>query len=100
MPLPLTAQAIPKLESALDAGRLYIQPYGQLESYKARRNGQTKRWKRSPLHFYLPIKLGFSTYSFITDQGDLIVCPIGRIILAPPQESSPPQDPAPTESTP
>lgn len=99
MPLSLTPQAIPALESALDAGRLYIQPYGQLERYKARRNGQTKRWKRNPLHFYLPIKLGFSTYSFITDQGDLIACPIGRIIIASPQEAKASHESNPTEST-
>ena len=53
-----------QIETALDAGRLYVRAPSMSQ---ARRNGATKRWKRDPSWFRLPIKYGFRGTHAITE---------------------------------
>ena len=48
-----------EIETALDAGRLYVQA-GVGKFWLARRNGKTQTWKTRPDHFGIPVKYGFS----------------------------------------
>jgi hypothetical protein len=34
---------------------------------RARRNGSTRLWKRSPLRFEVPVKIGLYGYDYVTD---------------------------------
>lgn len=57
-----------ELETALFNNRLEFRA-GQWpgEWYKVRRNGATKRWKRSPEKFIIPCKIGFNGCFSIAD---------------------------------
>jgi hypothetical protein len=44
-------------ETALDRGELQV--LGHRGWYDVRRNGATKRWKRSPHRASIPVKIGF-----------------------------------------
>ena len=56
------------LEQALDSGRLFVLVSAANDRWwKARRNGMTKRWKRQPQRFRIPIKAGFKLTGAITD---------------------------------
>lgn len=57
------------IEAALDGHSLYVAA-GQGRFYLARRNGQTKRWKREPDRFRLPIKYGFKSCAAIEHDTD------------------------------
>ena len=35
--------------------------------WKVHRNGITKRWKRAPERFYIPIKFGLRGYGYLTE---------------------------------
>lgn len=45
-------------DAALDAGRLWVRSRGRGKWYRVRRNGATKRWKRQPGRFRIPVKVG------------------------------------------
>ena len=61
-------RTIETIESALDAGRLFIRVKGAKRPWRARRNGATKVWKTRPNDFRIPIKYGFKGYGAITHQ--------------------------------
>jgi hypothetical protein len=63
-----------EIEHALDNGQLFVKLYtpaalcGQGHASKAwqcRRNGATKRWKRDPARFRIPIKFGLRGHDAI-----------------------------------
>ena len=61
-----TIDTLEQLETALDSGLLE----GRMTNgrwWRLRRNGQTKRWKRNPERFRLPIKAGFRVYDAFTE---------------------------------
>lgn len=55
-----------EIENVLDHGKLYIQVTAT-KFYKARRNGATKIWKKSPGHFEIPVKFGFKDCARISE---------------------------------
>lgn len=52
------------IEKALDSGHLFV-ALNNGNYRQARRNGATRRWKRDPARFYVPIKYGFKGYGYI-----------------------------------
>lgn len=48
----------------------YCSPLDPTKCYRFRRNGQTKRWKRTPQRFAIPAKFGLYTYRTITNLDD------------------------------
>jgi hypothetical protein len=53
-----------EIEAALDSGQLFVPMWRNMATmtctaYQARRNGATKRWKREPDRFRIPIKFKF-----------------------------------------
>jgi hypothetical protein len=57
-----------QIETALDAGRLEIAGGMPNKWYRCRRNGRTRKWKRSPDRWEIPIKYAFHGYATITPQ--------------------------------
>lgn len=49
---------LPAIEQALDDHGLYV-AVGNGKFWLARRNGATKRWKKDPERFRIPVKFGF-----------------------------------------
>jgi len=70
---PATLQ---ELETALDAGMLYVPMTGG-RFWQARRNGKTVTWKTRPGEFRLPVKFGLKGYHSIT-RGDMAQCCIAN----------------------
>lgn len=61
-----TINTLAELESALDSGRLQAHMrHGKW--WDLRRNGQTKRWKRDPNRFRLPVKAGLRSHYAFTE---------------------------------
>lgn len=53
-------------ETALDAGRLFVQ-ISAGRWWVARRNGATATWKKNPARFSIPIKMGINVYHKINE---------------------------------
>ena len=60
---------IADVDRALDAHHLWITRFPGTY-YQARRNGATKRWKRDPTRFSIPVKVGSKTTHRIEDMND------------------------------
>ncbi len=45
----------------------YVSPTSPGKCYVFRRNGKTRRWKRNPERFSIPVKFGLYTYTHITE---------------------------------
>ena len=57
-------------EAALDNGRLWCMvswSFTNRKYWKCRRNGRTKTWAREPKRFRIPIKAGFKTHGYVTE---------------------------------
>lgn len=48
----------------------YVSPTSPGKCYVFRRNGKTRRWKRTPQRFSIPTKFGLYTYRTITNLDD------------------------------
>jgi hypothetical protein len=77
-PVKLTLQAI---EEHLDASTLVIRmSKGQIWT-SLRRNGVTKRWKREPSRFRIPVKFGFKECGEITQDTEIVLLSDGRFAI-------------------
>jgi hypothetical protein len=54
-----------ELETALDAGKLYVK-MNNGKYWRCRRNGKTQLWKTRPNEFRIPVKFGFRYCDAIT----------------------------------
>lgn len=53
-----------QIEAALGSGKLWVS-MNPRAYWRARRNGKTRRWVRSPGRFEIPIKMGLKGYGCI-----------------------------------
>lgn len=61
--------SLEQIESNLDAGLLKCPMRTSANGYslwQVRRNGKTRRWKRDPMRFEIPVKIGFRQCATIT----------------------------------
>lgn len=65
----IQALSLEQIESNLDAHCLKAVMRTSANGYSlwsVRRNGRTRLWKRQPLRFEIPVKIGFRNYARIT----------------------------------
>lgn len=66
---PLTL-SLEQIEENLDKGLLKCPMRTSADGYSlwnVRRNGRTRTWKRDPMRFEIPVKIGFREYATITN---------------------------------
>lgn len=56
-----------EIEVNLDIGALKA-PTTKGTLWIVRRNGKTRRWKREPERFSIPVKIGFRSFAYITNE--------------------------------
>ena len=56
----------PSIEHLLSAGQLFVRMTSG-NYWRLRRNGATKRWKRDPMRYRIPLKAGLKVYTEITN---------------------------------
>jgi hypothetical protein len=81
----LTAREFHQTGAATGYAGPFVRPCASINGpIRWRRNGKTQTWKTRPTEFKIPVKYGFRTYDYITNQeADLVHtaedCPVLKI---------------------